>query len=99
MSTDALKIANEKLLRLRRQYRYGQYLRSYKWKEKRYRVYRRAGYMCEACGKNPAIAVHHLHYPKRWGDEPLSWLQAVCASCHDGLHDYETREQVREMQL
>ena len=81
-----LETANEKLLKLRRQYQYQQYLRSYTWKEKRYAVYRRAGYMCEACGKGLAIAIHHLKYPKRWGDEPLDWLQAVCKPCHSKEH-------------
>jgi len=37
--------------------------------------------------------VHHVRYPKRLGDEPLSDLIAVCKSCHDKSHG------VREMNL
>lgn len=81
-----LESANEKLLKLRRQYQYTLYLRSYTWKEKQYAVLRRAGYMCESCSNGMATEVHHLKYPKRWGDEPLDWLQAVCKPCHNNEH-------------
>ena len=79
--------ANKKLMKTRLKYKYQRYLMSYTWKEKRNAVMRRANYVCEACGNDIASEVHHLQYPKRWGDEPLDWLQAVCKPCHKGAHE------------
>jgi 5-methylcytosine-specific restriction endonuclease McrA len=62
------------------------YLRSPEWRAKKTEVFRRAGYMCEYCESNPAVQVHHLRYPARWGDESLDDLQAVCRECHKEHH-------------
>lgn len=71
---------------------YEEYLRSGEWKHKREIARRRALGRCEFCGGAMAH-VHHVRYPKRLGDEPLSDLIAVCKSCHDKSHG------VREMNL
>jgi 5-methylcytosine-specific restriction endonuclease McrA len=66
------------------QINYGLYLRSPEWREKREAVLRRDGYLCQACGKNPATAVHHASY--RYGRYTPLWdLKAVCRICHEQL--------------
>ena len=68
--------------------RYADYLRSHAWKEKRGKVLRRDGYVCQACLNNEAHQVHHLNY-KHWGNEPLFDLISVCKPCHDKITDMD----------
>lgn len=73
---------------------YNSYLRTPEWFEKRDAVMRRAGGVCEGCGKQPAIQVHHLSYehvklvPGRGlvCTELLWELRAVCKACHERIH-------------
>lgn len=71
---------------------YEDYLVSDEWRHKRDIARRRSLGRCEFCGA-AMDHVHHIRYPKRLGDEPLSDLIAVCKSCHDKSHG------VREMNL
>ncbi|MCD6673791.1 MAG: HNH endonuclease [Burkholderiaceae bacterium] len=71
---------------------YEEYLASDEWKLKREVAARRALGRCEFCG-SAMKHVHHIRYPKRLGDEPLSDLIAVCKPCHDKSHG------MREMNL
>lgn len=69
-----------------RAHEYRAYLDSPEWAEKREAVRLRALGRCEfACGR-PMAQVHHVRYPKRLGDEPLSDLLAVCDECHKKSH-------------
>ena len=63
---------------------YSQYLQSPEWKLKRDAVFRRDGYMCQACLSAPAQQAHHLTYD-HYGDEPLFDLVAVCIPCHEKI--------------
>lgn len=64
---------------------YQAYLDSPGWREKREAVRLRALGRCEFC--RAAMAhVHHVRYPKRLGDEPVSDLVAVCETCHAKSH-------------
>jgi hypothetical protein len=59
---------------------YEAFLHSKAWAEIRHRVLERAGHVCEACGRRPAIIVHHL--TMRYGFKPPLWcLKAVCRHC------------------
>lgn len=69
--------------------RYTAYLQSPAWKEKRNAVMRRAGGMCEGCGKNKAAQVHHLTY-EHVCEEFLWELRAVCNGCHSRIHNHRT---------
>lgn len=64
---------------------YSEYLTSPAWKKKRAMVLDRAGDLCEGCGVNRAIQVHHLTY-EHVGDEFLWELKAVCRQCHQKAH-------------
>lgn len=65
--------------------RYNEYIKSKAWKQKTVLVKERAGGMCEACGVNVAVHVHHMTY-ENVGNEILWELRAVCVSCHQRLH-------------
>lgn len=65
---------------------YRDYLLTPEWKAKRNLVLRRANGRCEGCGIADAEEVHHMKYPKRWGDEFLFDLVALCVPCHRRIH-------------
>ena len=73
---------------------YRAYLRSDKWRHIRSEILQRSGGYCEVCSrrrsgimiKHRAVEVHHLTYV-RLGDELPVDLLAVCARCHDRLHN------------
>ncbi|WP_298901763.1 HNH endonuclease [uncultured Psychroserpens sp.] len=63
------------------------YLKSEAWQRKRYVVLRRDHWKCVYCGSK-ATQVHHTRYAKyNIGKEPIEWLESVCRSCHEDLHD------------
>lgn len=66
---------------------YEEYLQSDTWLRKRESVIRRANGICEHQGCNARVEeVHHKRYPQRLGDEPLDWLEGLCARHHDERH-------------
>ena len=65
---------------------YNKYLLSEQWRDRRDRIFRRAGYICEGCGAKPASQVHHLSY-KNVGKEFLWEIVAVCDDCHARCHE------------
>lgn len=64
---------------------YETHLLSQKWKEMCERVMDRANRTCEGCRLKPAVMVHHLTF-KRFGDEMLFDLVAICDDCRSKLH-------------
>jgi 5-methylcytosine-specific restriction endonuclease McrA len=64
---------------------YNQYLKSPEWRQRRHLVMARAKGICEGCGIERAVHVHHLNYD-RAGNEFLWDLVAVCNECHDRAH-------------
>ena len=83
LRVNKVRIRQEKYRRV-----YVDYLRSYDWKERRGKVLRRDGYMCQSCLNAPATQVHHLTY-KHLGNEPLFELVSVCKPCHDKITDMD----------
>ena len=66
------------------------YLRSPEWQAKRTAVFRRDGYICQGCLKNPAAQVHHVTYA-HWQHEPLFDLVSVCVQYHDEITEMDRR--------
>lgn len=64
---------------------YEEYIKSPEWRALRVKVFRRCKGICEGCGENAAVQVHHLTYD-RLGNEMLFDLVAVCLHCHERLH-------------
>lgn len=67
-----------------RRRKYGEYIRSDKWRGKRAAVLRRDGNLCQACLVLPATEVHHKTYEHVY-DEPLFDLVSVCHVCHERI--------------
>jgi len=65
---------------------YDAYLLSGKWAEKRRKVLKRAGGLCEGCREREAEQIHHLTYRHIY-DEFLFELVALCRPCHDRIHE------------
>ena len=63
------------------------------------------GGMCEECGENPGYIVHHkIHLNQRNINDPevtlsFSNLEYVCKACHDRLHEYCGREEIRSRKI
>ena len=57
-------------------------LRGRRWMRKRASVFRRAGYLCERCGR-VASEVHHIDGDR--GNNSMSNLLSVCGGCHRQL--------------
>lgn len=64
---------------------YREYLQSPGWFEKRDKVIKRCGNVCEGCGNAPVDHVHHMTY-QHFGDEFLFELLGLCRACHDRVH-------------
>lgn len=71
---------------------YAAYRVSPVWKNKRGRLFKKAGGQCEVCGE-PATVPHHRTYALICR-EPLHHLVALCDSCHKGSHDLVDRKRV-----
>ena len=64
---------------------WSEYMDSRKWEDLRRKALQRADYKCELCNA-PYKAVHHIRYPKKYKDDHVDNLLAVCARCHARLH-------------
>ncbi len=73
--------------------KWGQYLQSDTWKNKRNLVLGRADFICEGCGVEKATEVHHLTYERRF-TEMLFDLVALCSTCHSLVH-FDKNEHLR----
>ena len=66
---------------------YEAYLASPEWKSKRDAVVRRAKGRCEAPECTSGLdEVHHVRYPRVWGNEPIDWLIGLCEFHHRAAH-------------
>lgn len=61
---------------------YKRYIRSLRWKRKRKAIILRAGGLCEVCGVEAPLSVHHWHY-RTLGNERPEDLVALCEDCHE----------------
>lgn len=71
------------------QEKYRAYLCSPDWGKLRAAVEQRSGGTCERCKFNPAAAVHHLTYQRKYA-ERLEDLAHECQGCHDYTHGRST---------
>lgn len=72
---------------------YVKYLRSEKWKRKRWALGFRKKFTCELCGTycKDSFEVHHKTYAHIFR-EPLSDLMFLCSHCHKMLEAQKRRE-------
>lgn len=74
----------QSFLMSRRQH-YSKYLGSSEWAEVRNIALDRTGGHCQFCG-DFATQVHHVQYPKQFGEEHPNSTIPVCKRCHDTAH-------------
>jgi hypothetical protein len=65
--------------------KYGLYMCSREWGERKKPVYERSGGLCERCKRNKIDAVHHLTYARLYAEPPED-LQGLCDLCHAFTH-------------
>ena len=76
--------------------RYDEYMNSLKWRKRRNRALKRAGFRCQRCGataQDGRLEVHHLTY-ERLGHEADDDLLVLCHDCHRQAD----REREKELQ-
>ena len=64
---------------------YGEYIKSYRWKQKRDAALERAQFRCERCGfskYSKTLEVHHVTYANFKNEKPED-LRVLCAECHE----------------
>jgi hypothetical protein len=71
--------------RAERRAAYVNYMQSPEWRDRRARVLKRAGGMCEGCLQDRATQIHHTTYA-HFGDELMFELLALCRRCHEKIH-------------
>lgn len=64
---------------------YLRYLKSPEWSDVRTIALERTSGHCQFCG-DFATEVHHVQYPKQFGEEHPNSTLAVCKRCHDAAH-------------
>lgn len=65
---------------------YGEFLKTYYWKNFSHKAREQAFYMCQDCNKtNTALHVHHLTYERR-GREWYEDVVVLCGDCHMARH-------------
>ena len=68
---------------------YSEKLRDQRWSDKRDTVKDKANYMCQDCGSEKSLEVHHCYY--KYGLEPWQYpidsLKCFCSNCHEGNRD------------
>lgn len=69
----------------RRRQEYFKYLKSSEWSEVRNLALERTSGHCQFCG-DFATEVHHVQYPKQFGEEHPNSTLPVCKRCHDTAH-------------
>jgi hypothetical protein len=70
---------------MNRKLAYKQFLKSEDWQELRLVALARTDGFCQYCGET-AINVHHVKYPKIFGEEHPHSLIPVCGRCHNISH-------------
>ena len=73
---------------------WGQIYGTRRWRKARGIILARAGRVCERCGSDEGLDVHHRD-PLRDGGDPyeLANLHALCARCHRGADSRTARKQ------
>ena len=70
---------------IQRKQDYEAYLRSSEWQERRRKVLKRDGHLCQGCLERPACEVHHITY-RNIRHEFCFELISLCTGCHRRLH-------------
>lgn len=64
---------------------YQAYLRTDAWNDRRWDAIERAGHVCERCGNERRLEVHHKTYANLGCEKPED-LEVLCSDCHFEEH-------------
>lgn len=78
-----------------RRKKYQEHLQSKEWKELRDLALDRTTGFCQFCGK-VATQVHHVKYPKQFGEEHPNSLIPVCKDCHNTSHGIQEMKELHD---
>jgi DNA-directed RNA polymerase subunit M/transcription elongation factor TFIIS len=67
---------------------YNNYLNTKWWKFKRIQKLKSVQFICEKCGSNKKLNVHHLHYNTLYREKDID-LMVLCDNCHKLEHNIE----------
>lgn len=81
---------------MKRKDEYRQYLQSSDWSLQRDFALDRTSGFCQFCGE-VATQVHHVKYPKRFGEEHPHSLIPVCERCHNISHGVQEMKQLTDV--
>ena len=76
----------------RKKVSYSLFIVSAEWRQIRVRFWAKQGRFCAACGSTENLHVHHKTYERLGGNELLTDLVGLCASCHGDVHDLHRAE-------
>ena len=79
------------LINLSKQINYNDYLQSRHWKEFREKAIINASCVCQVCGKQEGLNVHHKNY-ECMGQETFADVVVLCRSCHGKVHGKDKSE-------
>lgn len=79
--------------RRERQLKYGAYLKSRVWSDRRRAYYKKFGRECAVCGAVSQVQLHHLSYAAM-GCEPDDDLLPLCLTHHRAVHRFVRDEKV-----
>lgn len=74
---------------------YRRHLKSLEWSEQRDIALARTSGFCQYCGE-VASQVHHVKYPKRFGEEHPHSLIPVCERCHNISHGVQNMKSLSD---
>lgn len=65
--------------------KYNKYIESIEWKEKRIYIINQRNWICERCGNDKFLQIHHWSYKNLW-KELDNELFCLCKKCHKEFH-------------
>jgi len=65
---------------------YHEYINSPAWRKKRIQAHWCLGKICEACGSNKKIHVHHNNYSSLGSEKTFRDFVILCEVCHEAFH-------------
>ena len=74
-----------------RKKRYIAYIASKKWKQVRQERLIIDLFRCQICDSSTSLHVHHVRYPKVYGEEEMADLVTLCSLCHERHHSIKEK--------
>ena len=80
----------------KQQVEHRKFIKSAVWAAIREQVFNERGRLCENCGFDRYLQVHHLTYDRFGGEELMEDLQILCRKCHSEVHEIKVNPAVKK---